>query len=208
VKFRSPLIPVICASAVVGLLAIASWAKSEAPAETRGKAAPAAQATGTAPGTAEPTAPPGTAEPTGAPGTAEPTTPPGTAEPTTAPKPATIRIAVIQTNRLGAVVVGPTGRTLYRFDRDSANPPKSNCAGACATAWPPLIIGAAPVTATGIRGARLGRTTRADGTIQLTLKGWPLYYYAGDTKPGDLTGEGVDGVWHAAGPNGSPAKPN
>lgn len=184
-KFRSPLIPVICASAVVGLLAIASWAKSEAPAATRGKAAPAAQAGSAAPGTAEPTA-----------------------TPKPAPKPATIRIAVIQTNRLGPVVVGPNGRTLYRFDRDSADPPKSNCAGACATAWPPLIIGAAPVTAQGIHGARLGRTTRADGTTQLTLKGWPLYYYAGDTKPGDLTGEGVDGVWHAAGPNGKPAKPD
>jgi predicted lipoprotein with Yx(FWY)xxD motif len=111
---------------------------------------------------------------------------------------------VLQT-RLGPVVVGPGGRTLYLFDKDSNSPPKSNCAGGCASAWPPLIVNPAAAPARGVDRSLLGTVTRADGTKQLTLKGWPLYFFAGDKKPRDLTGEGVDGVWHAIAPNGKAA---
>src|SRR5260370_28050533 len=41
---------------------------------------------------------------------------------------------------LGAIVVDGSGRTLYRFDKDSASPPASNCTGACAQLWPPVLV--------------------------------------------------------------------
>jgi hypothetical protein len=44
----------------------------------------------------------------------------------------------------------------------------------------------------GVTG-RLGTLTRPDGTTQVTYDGRPLYYWEGDTKAGDVTGDGIDG---------------
>ncbi|MFD0447742.1 hypothetical protein ACFQ10_43930 [Streptomyces indonesiensis] len=54
----------------------------------------------------------------------------------------------------------------------------------------------------------MGSVTRADGTKQLTLAGWPVYRFAGDNKPGDTKGQGVGGTWNALAPDGKrPARP-
>jgi predicted lipoprotein with Yx(FWY)xxD motif len=117
---------------------------------------------------------------------------------------ATLRVT---TNpKLGQIVVNGAGRTLYRFDKDSASPPASNCNGACAKLWPPVLAGS-KVTVSGVPSQLLGTVRRADGTIQLTLHGWPLYLYAGDTAPGDTKGEGIGGIWFAARPTGAKALP-
>jgi predicted lipoprotein with Yx(FWY)xxD motif len=41
----------------------------------------------------------------------------------------------------------------------------------------------------------LGTITRDDGTMQATYNGWPLYYYSGDAAPGDINGQGMEGLW-------------
>lgn len=105
---------------------------------------------------------------------------------------------------LGKVLTDATGLTLYRFDEDTAEPPKSNCNGDCATAWPPVPADDASAGA-GIDKALLGEVTRADGSKQLTIGGWPAYRYAKDTKAGDLTGQGVGGKWYALAPTGKKA---
>ena len=107
---------------------------------------------------------------------------------------------------IGAIVVDGAGRTLYRFDKDSASPPASNCEGACANLWPPVLVGT-QISLTGVNRALLGTIKRADGTVQLTLRGWPLYRYAGDPAPGDVNGEGIGGVWFAVRPTGAKALP-
>jgi predicted lipoprotein with Yx(FWY)xxD motif len=107
---------------------------------------------------------------------------------------------------LGPIVVDGAGRTLYRFDKDTASPPASNCEGACAKLWPPVLVGT-QLSLTGVNQALLGTIKRADGTVQLTLHGWPLYRYAGDSAPGDVNGEGVGGVWFAVRPTGAKALP-
>jgi predicted lipoprotein with Yx(FWY)xxD motif len=105
---------------------------------------------------------------------------------------------------LGTVVMTDAGVALYRFDNDSAEPPRSNCSGGCATAWPPLMVDQ-EIAIAGVDSSLLGVIYRPEGGKQLTLGGWPLYRFAGDQQPGDLKGEGVDGIWHAVGPNGKPA---
>ncbi|WP_330336502.1 SCO0930 family lipoprotein [Streptomyces sp. NBC_00557] len=105
---------------------------------------------------------------------------------------------------LGKVVTDGSGLTLYRFDQDTANPPKSNCEGACATTWPPVPADDATAGA-GIDKSLLGEVTRADGTKQLTIGGWPAYRYAKDAKAGDAKGQGVGGKWFALAPNGKKA---
>jgi len=107
---------------------------------------------------------------------------------------------------LGPIVVDGPGRTLYRFDKDSASPPASNCEGACAKLWPPVLVGT-QISLTGINRALLGTIKRSDGTVQLTLHGWPLYRYAGDSAPGDVKGEGIGGIWFAVKPTGAKALP-
>ncbi|HEY8983323.1 MAG TPA: SCO0930 family lipoprotein [Streptomyces sp.] len=114
-------------------------------------------------------------------------------------------LAVATNAELGKIVTDSSGRTLYRFDSDTAEPPKSNCNDACATAWPP--VDAADVTAgDGIDKSILGEVTRADGKKQLTIDGWPAYYYAKDANPGDTTGQNVGNKWFALAPDGKKAK--
>ncbi|MER5748545.1 SCO0930 family lipoprotein [Streptomyces sp. NPDC002088] len=114
-------------------------------------------------------------------------------------------LAVSDNAELGKVLTDSTGLTLYRFDDDTAEPPKSNCDGDCATAWPPVPADDATAGA-GIDKALLGEVTRSDGTKQLTVAGWPAYRYAKDTKAGDSTGQGVGGKWYALAPDGKKAK--
>lgn len=93
---------------------------------------------------------------------------------------------------LGPVLTSASGLTLYVHAGDSAT--TSTCTGGCATAWPPLAVpaGSSATAGTGVTGT-LGTLTRADGTIQVTYNGMPLYGWKSDTKPGDVTGQGVAG---------------
>lgn len=81
------------------------------------------------------------------------------------------------------------GRTIYTFDKDTAG--KSNCSGGCLAAWPVFVAkpGAKPQGDFGLIDA-------AGGQQQWTLKGKPLYYFAGDAQPGERNGNGSGGVWH------------
>ncbi|MGA5275597.1 SCO0930 family lipoprotein [Streptomyces cellulosae] len=107
--------------------------------------------------------------------------------------------------KLGKVVTDELGLTLYRFDQDSANPPKSNCDGDCAKTWPPVPADDASA-GEGIDKALLGEITRADGTKQLTVDGWPAYRYVKDVNAGDVKGQGVGGKWFAFTPEGKKAQ--
>ncbi|MBP0452863.1 hypothetical protein J5Y04_25445 [Kitasatospora sp. RG8] len=106
--------------------------------------------------------------------------------------------------KLGTIVTDGAGFTLYRFDKDTAMPPMSNCNGNCASTWPPAPANGA-ATVKGIDSKLVGTVTRADGSKQLTLNGWPAYRYAPDTKPGDTKGQGVGGIWFALTPTGGKA---
>ena len=92
---------------------------------------------------------------------------------------------------LGQTLVDGQGRTLYLFEADK--PGMSNCTGACTSAWPPYVSKGTPHAGTGVAGALLGTSLRGDGgAAQVTYHGHPLYYYAGDSRPGDATGQGLD----------------
>ena len=99
----------------------------------------------------------------------------------------------------GIWLTDSAGRTLYVYTRDKGT--TSECYGACAKVWPPLTT-AGPVTISGKYTVQrdLGVTTRTDGTKQVTYGGHPLYYYQGDTAPGQTKGQGVGGVWFLVGP--------
>lgn len=100
------------------------------------------------------------------------------------------------TSSLGAYLTDASGTTLYIYTKDAPN--VSNCKDGCLAAWPPYGPG---IAASGTYNlpmlpADAGTIVGNDGMVQFTWKGMPLYYYAKDTAPGDVAGQGVGGVWY------------
>jgi predicted lipoprotein with Yx(FWY)xxD motif len=105
---------------------------------------------------------------------------------------------------LGKILVDSQGRTLYLFKKDAGT--KSTCVGACATNWPPVRVAHKPTVSNGLTASKAGTTKRSDGKPEVTYNGHPLYLFAGDKKPGDTSGQGVNafgGGWFAVSPAGS-----
>ena len=97
------------------------------------------------------------------------------------------------------VLTNAQGMTLYVFAVDKKN--KSSCYGDCAKFWPAATVSGGstvPSTIAGVPGT-FGAFRRTDGSRQLTYDGAPLYTWSKDKKPGDMTGQGVAGVWWAVG---------
>ncbi len=104
----------------------------------------------------------------------------------------------------GKFLVGPSGKALYLFDADKNG--MSACSSACAKLWPPLTTTGKPGASGGAMSADLGTIRRSDGTKQVTYNGHPLYYYAGDTSPGQTAGQGLNDFgaqWWLVTPSGS-----
>lgn len=104
----------------------------------------------------------------------------------------------------GLYLTGVGGRALYLWVADHND--SSSCAGACATAWPPLLTKGAPTASGGVKASDLGTITRSDGSKQVTYMGHPLYYFVGDTGPGTQRGQGSDNFgakWWLVAPTGS-----
>ncbi len=95
---------------------------------------------------------------------------------------------------MGNVVTDSKGWVLYRFDKDKADPSKSTCVGDCAILWPPVLADDT-LELSGISAAKVDTIERADGGLQVTIGGWPVYRYIGDKKPGTWKGQNVGGVW-------------
>lgn len=146
-----------------------------------------------------------TPTPTPVPPTAAPTTaaPQPTAAPPAAPA-KSVALAISTNDKFGKLLTDGNGRTLYLFAQDTKDTP--TCYDACATRWPPFLTQGKTDAMTGIDAASIGSAKRKDGTMQVTYKGSPLYYWNADTKPGDTFGEGIGGIWWVVSPDGTEIK--
>jgi predicted lipoprotein with Yx(FWY)xxD motif len=118
--------------------------------------------------------------------------------------PSGVATVTATSTQLGTILVDGSGRTLYLFAKDQPN--QSACAGACAAAWPVAQASAAPKAGSGVKASLLGTIKRGDGTTQVTYNHHPLYYYSGDSGPGQQTGQGLNAFgakWFVVGPAGS-----
>jgi predicted lipoprotein with Yx(FWY)xxD motif len=112
-----------------------------------------------------------------------------------APKPATPSVTGVQLTAnatFGNILTDNTGRSLYFFADDAAG--TSTCIGGCAVTWP-VFYQANPTIGTGLSASDFSKITRTDGTMQTTYKGWPVYYYTGDSKAGDVKGDAFVNLW-------------
>ena len=104
-----------------------------------------------------------------------------------AEEPAGEATVMVAETDLGEVLVDAEGMTLYLFTPDSME--TSACTDDCVSAWPPLMADA--VAGEGVDQALLTTAPRTDGDDQVAYNGHRLYTYAGDSAPGDTTGQGV-----------------
>ena len=115
--------------------------------------------------------------------------PTASATPSATTTPATGPVVLAQSvGTMGTILVAAANNhTVYTFDSDT--PGVSKCTGGCASTWPPVSIasGTTPTGGPGVTG-QLGTITRADGSLQVTYKGLPLYFFHSDANPGDTKG--------------------
>jgi predicted lipoprotein with Yx(FWY)xxD motif len=116
-------------------------------------------------------------------------------------------VSVSDADGVGDVLVDKQGSALYASAQEADG--TVLCSNACATIWVPLTInGGRPTGSDGLT-ADLGTVMRPDGSRQVTFDGRPLYSFAEDSDPGDVTGNGFSDMfgsqaftWHVATPTG------
>ena len=123
-----------------------------------------------------------------------------TAEPTESAAEGEASVLVADSD-LGSILTDADGMTIYFFANDTEG--VSNCEGDCLENWPPVEAEDSPVAGEGVT-AELDTIERSDGTTQLTINGFPAYYFAGDSAAGDTNGQGVGEVWFVFGADGEP----
>lgn len=123
---------------------------------------------------------------------------------------ATVTIKTRALPGLGKVLISSSGRTLYMFAPDKDR--KVTCTSKeCVKVWPPVFLkaGAKVKASGGAEQSLLGSDKDPAGGRVVTYKGWPLYYFEGDTKNGTANGEAVDltgGYWYVLSPSGAVIK--
>ncbi|MGW6015955.1 hypothetical protein [Streptomyces sp. NPDC055210] len=116
-----------------------------------------------------------------------------------------VQLSASSAGDLDPVVTNGQGFVLYRFDKDTADPSKSNCFDECEKTWPPLIVSPkGKVFIEGVNKQDVGFIKRSGG-FQVTLGGWPVYLFSKDVNPGDTNGQGVNKTWFGVTPDGQRA---
>lgn len=105
-------------------------------------------------------------------------------------------------SQYGSILFDSKQQAIYLFDKEASD--ASQCYGACAEAWPPVLTDGEPQAGAGADAKLLGTTERDDGSTQVTYAGHPLYYYAHE-GPGQVLCHNVDefgGLWLVVEPGG------
>jgi predicted lipoprotein with Yx(FWY)xxD motif len=114
------------------------------------------------------------------------------------PSPPANTVRITNNTTFGNVLTDSAGNTLYFFSPDANG--QTACTGPCLAAWPSFYTPKVTADA-GLQASDFGFIKRPDGGLQSTYKGWPLYYFAQDTKAGQVNGDGLESVWFVAKPD-------
>ena len=108
-------------------------------------------------------------------------------------------VNLADSKQLGTYMTNETFFTLYRYLSDPSGKGISTCYGGCSAIWTPFYTENLTINPE-LNSRDFDVITRDDGKKQLTYKGWPLYLYAGDTKPYETNGQSKNGVWFVVNP--------
>ena len=114
-------------------------------------------------------------------------------------------VKTVASAKFGTVLVGSTGKTLYRYTVDSKGVNRCTSNAACNKYWPPLLVKATakPIAGGGASASLIGTIKAAHGMRQVTYAGFPLYFFAGDTKAGETSGQGFQSQWYVVNTKGA-----
>lgn len=143
--------------------------------------------------------------PTTAGGTTSASAPVEKSAPASSPVPAGAAELKTASSGAGQIVVDAKGMSVYFFTKDVKDSATSACTGACIAAWPPVLTETDSPAVDGVTGT-VGTIATPEGKKQVTLNGLPVYYYIKDKAAGDITGQGVNGVWYLVSPAGEMVK--
>ena len=105
-------------------------------------------------------------------------------------------------SQYGPILFDSSNQAIYLFDKE--NLATSQCYGACAEAWPPVLTKGEPRAGDGVDTKLLDTTERDDGSVHVTYNGHPLYYYV-DDPAGEVLCHNVEefgGLWLVVEPGG------
>ena len=106
----------------------------------------------------------------------------------------------LSTHKSLQILTDIKGMTLYHYMQDwprNSKPPYNpytKCTGTCSTTWPPFYTDSIKISAP-LKASDFTVFTRPDGKKQVAFRGWPLYYYTGDSNPGDANGQNIANLW-------------
>jgi predicted lipoprotein with Yx(FWY)xxD motif len=109
---------------------------------------------------------------------------------------------VSELTEFGPILMDDEGLSLYIFMNDTQDDESSSCNDECAVEWPPLLNQDSSIAGDGVDSTLLNTVTRADGSLQVTYNGWPLYRFQGDSTLGDTNGQGMENLWFLISPTG------
>jgi len=117
-------------------------------------------------------------------------------------------VKTVSSAKFGKVLVGANGKTLYRYTVDSKGVNRCTSDPACGKYWPPLLVKSTvkPTAGTGVSASLLGTINAKSGMRQVTYAGFPLYFFSGDAKAGQTSGEGFESKWYVVNTKGSLVK--
>ena len=112
---------------------------------------------------------------------------------------------IVAASAYGSMLYGADGQAIYLFDLEETSQPR--CYDECATAWPPVLTQGQPAAGRGVDAGLIGTTKRADGSMQVTYGGHPLYFYAHEEPWQVLCHDFFDfgGTWYVVTPAGDAA---
>ncbi|HWH24048.1 MAG TPA: hypothetical protein VNW68_04035 [Candidatus Limnocylindria bacterium] len=102
---------------------------------------------------------------------------------------------------LGQILVDGERRTLYGFVPDEESR-ESTCYDQCEQNWPPLLVDGELTVGEGLDRQMFSTVTRTDGSQQVRIGNYPLYYFIGDQAAEEHNGQGVNDVWYVVGADG------
>jgi predicted lipoprotein with Yx(FWY)xxD motif len=102
-------------------------------------------------------------------------------------------VLIVQQSKLGYVLALANGDVVYTYGNDKPGG-QPTCTSSCAAIWP--AVTGIPMTNSGeTLPGKLGTVTTSNGAKQVTYNGYPLYIFKAG-KPLQVTGNGMDGLWH------------
>ncbi|WP_218027637.1 COG4315 family predicted lipoprotein [Dictyobacter alpinus] len=124
------------------------------------------------------------------------------ATPTTSASTSSSDSAIIKTasatlkGKKETILTDSHGLTLYYFTPDTKT--TSACGSGCTGSWPPLLATGStqPTSPTNLPGKLT--VVKTDTGQQIQYNGHFLYTYAGDSAPGQTSGDGLGGKWFVA----------